>query len=241
MHYVFQVPQLAGALMPICEAFGSCAPNVKWIVMSEEISSHAVFSNAFTLLLKLWRFDQPPLEHRMDAAPVGAHLTPEYLLLVRNSQLTSSDDLQKDQSKIKLLTRLSSPLSGEPIFLDSFPKLTLWYRQHQACIASPLSGLVPGTPVHQIVEALLNFMFRKINRTGQSLTPAISGSSSSSGPGNEDVSLHLKLPAWDILEAVPFVLDAALTGCAHGRLSPRELATGLRIWSGLYKLQLLLT
>lgn len=222
------VPQLAGALMPICEAFGSCAPNVKWVVMSEEISSHAVFSNAFTLLLKLWRFDQPPLEHLMDAVPVGAHLTPEYLLLLRNSQLASSDDLQKDQSKIKRLTRLSSPLSREPIFLDSFPKLTLWYRQHQACIASPLSGLVPGTPVHQIVEALLNFMFRKINRTGQSLTPATSGSSSSSGPGNEDVSLHLKLPAWDILEAVPFVLDAALTSCAHGRLSPRELATGLK-------------
>lgn len=222
------VPQLAGALMPICEAFGSCAPNVKWVVMSEDISSHAVFSNAFTLLLKLWRFDQPPLEHLMDAVPVGAHLTPEYLLLLRNSQLASSDDLQKDQSKIKRLTRLSSPLSREPIFLDSFPKLTLWYRQHQACIASPLSGLVPGTPVHQIVEALLNFMFRKINRTGQSLTPATSGSSSSSGPGNEDVSLHLKLPAWDILEAVPFVLDAALTSCAHGRLSPRELATGLK-------------
>ncbi|MCD9643169.1 hypothetical protein HAX54_030388 [Datura stramonium] len=221
------VPQLAGALMPICEAFGSCAPDVKSIVMSEEISSHAVFSNAFTLLLKLWRFDQPPLEKVMDV-PVGSHLTPEYLLLVRNSQLTSSDDLQKDQSKIKRLSRLSSPLSGEPIFLDSFPKLTLWYRQHQACIASPLSGLVPGTPVHQIVEALLNFMFRKINRTGQSLAPTTSGSSSSSGPGNEDVSLHLKLPAWDILEAVPFVLDAALTACAHGRLSPRELATGLK-------------
>ncbi|CAN4093491.1 unnamed protein product [Withania somnifera] len=222
------VPQLAGALMPICEAFGSCVPNVKWIVMSEEISSHTVFSNAFTLLLKLWRFDQPPLEHVMDAVPVGARPTPEYLLLVRNSQLTSSDDLQKDQSKIKRLTRLTIPLSGEPIFLDSFPKLTLWYRQNQACIASPLSGLVPGTPVHQIVEALLNFMFRKINRTGQSLTPTTSGSSSSSGPGNEDVSLHLKLPAWNILEAVPFVLDAALTACAHGRLSPRELATGLK-------------
>ncbi|XP_009784277.1 mediator of RNA polymerase II transcription subunit 33A-like [Nicotiana sylvestris] len=222
------VPQLAGALMPICEAFGSCAPNVTWIVMSEEISSHAIFSNAFTLLLKLWRFDQPPRENVMDVVPVGSRLTPEYLLLVRNSQLASSDDLQKDQSKIKRLSRLSSPLSGEPIFMDSFPKLKLWYRQHQACIGSPLSGLLPGTPVHQIVEALLNFMFRKINRTGQSLAPTTSGSSSSSGPGNEDVFLHLKLPAWDILEAVPFVLDAALTACAHGRLSPRELATGLK-------------
>ena len=32
--------------------------------------------------------------------------------------------------------------------------------------------------------------------------------------------------AWDILEAAPFVVDAALTACAHGTLSPRELATG---------------
>lgn len=65
-------------------------------------------------------------------------------------------------------------------------------------------------------------MFKKINRGGQSLT---SNSSSSSGPG-EDASLRPKLPAWDILEAVPFVVDAALTACAYGRLSPRELCTG---------------
>jgi hypothetical protein len=37
------------------------------------------------------------------------------------------------------------------------------------------------------------------------------------------------LPAWDILEAIPFVVDAALTACAHGRLSPRELATGMHV------------
>ncbi|KAF7152463.1 hypothetical protein RHSIM_Rhsim01G0086300 [Rhododendron simsii] len=76
------VPQLAGALMPICEVFGSCVPMVPWTLSTgEEISSHAVFSNAFTLLLKLWRFDRPPLEHVMgDVAPVGSQLTPEYLL-----------------------------------------------------------------------------------------------------------------------------------------------------------------
>ncbi|KAG0480466.1 hypothetical protein HPP92_011324 [Vanilla planifolia] len=30
------------------------------------------------------------------------------------------------------------------------------------------------------------------------------------------------------MEAVPFVVDAALTACSHGRLYPRELATGLK-------------
>ncbi|KAK3023075.1 hypothetical protein RJ639_043090, partial [Escallonia herrerae] len=225
-----QVPQLAGVLMPICEVFGSCAPKVSWTLKTgEEISPHAVFSNAFTLLLKLWKFHQPPLEHVMgDVTPVGTQLTPEYLLLVRNSQLASPGSSLKDQSNSNRLSRLSNPSSTEPIFLDSFPKLTLWLRQHQACIASTLSGLVPGTPVYQIFDGLLNMMFKKINRGGQSLTPATSGSSNSSGGGTEDSSLRLKLPAWDILEAVPFVLDAALTACAHGRLSPRELATGLK-------------
>jgi hypothetical protein len=226
------VPQLAGALMPLCEVFGSCAPKLTWTLPSgEEITPHAVFSNAFTLLLKLWRFHQPPLEHvNGDVTPVGSHhLTPEYLLLVRNSQLASSSTgnsvRSQSQSQSKRLSRLST--STEPIFMDSFPKLKLWYRQHQACIASTLSGLVPGTAVYQVFEGLLNMMFKKI-RSGQTLTPATSGSSTSSASGAEDSHIHLKIPAWDILEAVPFVLDAALTACSHGRLSPRELATGLK-------------
>ncbi|KAF7837224.1 mediator of RNA polymerase II transcription subunit 33A [Senna tora] len=221
------VPQLACSLMPICEVFGSCVPNVSWMLTSgEEISAHAVFSNAFILLLKLWRFNRPPLEHGLGDVPtVGSQLTPEYLLLVRNSHLMSSGNIHKDRNRRRLSTiaTLSSPNS---VFVDSFPKLKVWYRQHQACIASTLSGLVHGTPFHQIVEGLLNMMFKKIHRGNQ--TSVTSGSSSSSGPGNEDASTRPKLPAWDILEAVPFVVDAALTACAHGRLSPRELATGLK-------------
>lgn len=72
-------------------------------------------------------------------------------------------------------------------------------------------------------------MFRKMNKGGSlTVTSGNSGSSlsSSSGPGSEDASLGLKLPAWEIVEAVPFVVDAALTACSHGRLSPRDLATG---------------
>ncbi|XP_057483891.1 mediator of RNA polymerase II transcription subunit 33A-like [Actinidia eriantha] len=221
------VPALAGALMPICEVFGSMVP---WTLPTgEEISAHAVFSNAFTLLLKLWRFDRPPIEHVMgDVAPVGSQLTPEYLLLVRNSQFASYANTPRDQHKSKKVSKYSSPSSTEPIFMDTFPKLKGWYRQHQECIAAILSDLKHGSPVHQIVDGLLNMMFRKVNGGSQSLTPTTSGSSNSSGPLTEDVSLQLKLPAWDILEAVPFVLDAALTAYAHGRLSPRELVTGLK-------------
>lgn len=127
------------------------------------------------------------------------------------------------QHRRKLLSAVAKTSSPNPIFVDSFPKLKAWYRQHQACLASTLSGLV-RSPVHQIVESLLNMMFRKINKN-QPIN-SVSGSSSSSGPGSEDEFLRPKLPAWDILEAVPFVVDAALTACAHGRLSPRELCTG---------------
>ncbi|XP_011090810.1 mediator of RNA polymerase II transcription subunit 33A isoform X1 [Sesamum indicum] len=223
------VPELAGSLMTICEVFGSCVPNISWTMPTgEEISAHAVFSNAFALLLKLWRFNHPPIEYGVgDVPPVGSQLTPEYLLLVRNSHLVSSGNLLKDPNR-RRLAKAASSSSPKPIFVDSFPKLKVWYRQHLACIASPLTGLINGTPVHHTVDTLLNMMFRKISGGNQTVTTVTSGSSSSSGPGSEDIYLRPKLPAWDILEAVPFVADAALTACAHGRLSPRELCTGLK-------------
>ncbi|XVF32630.1 hypothetical protein REPUB_Repub17cG0098800 [Reevesia pubescens] len=223
------VPILAATLMPLCEVFGSTAPNVSWTLPTgEALTSHVVFSNAFTLLLRLWRFNHPPLEHVMgDATPVGSQLSPDYLLLLRNSKLSAFGKSPKDRLKIKRMSK-NLNFSSELIFMDSFPKFKCWYRQHQECIASTLSGLVQGTTVHQIVDALLNMMFRKISRGGQSLTSKTSGSSSSSASGAEDVSIRLNVPAWDILEGTPYVLDAALTACAHGRLSPRELATGLK-------------
>ncbi|PIA39284.1 hypothetical protein AQUCO_02600021v1 [Aquilegia coerulea] len=185
------VPQLAGALMEICEVFGSCVPNRSWNLPSgEEINAHVVFSHAFILLLRLWRFNHPPIEHVMgDVPPVWSQLTPEYLLLVRNSQVASKNS-PKDQNRNTKLSTAAMPSSTQPIFVDSFPKLKVWYRQHQACIASTLSGLVHGTPVHQIVDGLLNMMFRKMNKSGgQTLT---SGSSSSSGQESDDVSLRPK-------------------------------------------------
>ncbi|KAL1356344.1 hypothetical protein HN51_008348 [Arachis hypogaea] len=225
------VPLLAAALMPICEVFGSCVPNVSWSSASgEKNSCHAVFSNAFILLLRLWRFNHPPIEHVMAGAAspaFGSKLGPEYLLLVRNCGLAEFGKSPKDQISSRRFSKMIS-LPLEPIVMDSFPKLKTWYRQHQECIASTRSALAPGGPVYQIADSLLSIMFRKINRSGQSLTPSTSGSSNSSSSSLDDALMKLKVPAWDILEAVPFVLDAALTACAHGRVSPRELATGLK-------------
>ncbi|CAH8320696.1 unnamed protein product [Eruca vesicaria subsp. sativa] len=223
------VPLLAGALMPICEAFGSGIPNITWTLPTGEvISSHAVFSTAFILLLRLWRFDHPPLDHVLgDVPPVGPQSSPEYLLLVRNCRLECFGKSPKDRMARRRFSKVID-ISVDPIFMDSFPSLKLWYRQHQECMASILSELKTGSPVHLIVDSLLSMMFKKTNKGGsQSLTPS-SGSSSLSTSGVDDSSDQLKIPAWDILEAAPFVLDAALTACAHGSLSPRELATGLK-------------
>ncbi|KAK1681353.1 hypothetical protein QYE76_042201 [Lolium multiflorum] len=227
------VPELAAALMAICEVFGCLSPSISWLLgTGEEISAHTVFSNAFILLLRLWKFNHPPLEYCImgDGAPVGSQLTPEYLLLLRNSQVLSASSLSKSRSSQKKLPVTSSPSSKNPIFMDSFPKLKLWYRQHQACLASTLSGLAHGTPVHNIVDSLLNMMFRKANKLSTSIGSLSESSSisNSSGPGGDDAHLWPQLPAWEILEAVPFVVDAALTACSHGRLFPRELATGLK-------------
>jgi hypothetical protein len=217
--------------MAICEVFGCLSPSVSWKLRTgEEISAHTVFSNAFILLLRLWKFNHPPLECCVmgDGAPVGSQLTPEYLLLLRNSKVLSASSLAKQRNEQKQLQDTSIP-SEHPIFMDSFPKLKLWYRQHQACLVSTLSGLAPGTPVHNNVDSLLNLMFRKTNKGGVSMG-SLSGSSSisnSCGPGGDDLHLWPQLPAWEIPEAVPFVVDAALTACAYGRLFPRELATGL--------------
>ncbi|CAA7044175.1 unnamed protein product [Microthlaspi erraticum] len=224
------VPLLAGALMPICEAFGSGIPNITWTLPTGEvISSHAVFSTAFILLLRLWRFDHPPLDYVLgDVPPVGPQPSPEYLLLVRNCRLKCFGKSPKDRMARRRFSKVIN-ISVDPIFMDSFPRLKQWYRQHQECMASILSELKTGSTVHHIVDSLLSMMCKKANKGGsQSLTPS-SGSSSLSTSGVDDSSDQLKLPAWDILEAAPFVLDAALTACAHGSLSPRELATGLKI------------
>ncbi|KAK7285393.1 hypothetical protein RJT34_20163 [Clitoria ternatea] len=223
------VPLLASGLMLICEVFGSCVPDAKWILATgEKLSYWEVFSNAFILLLRFWQFDHLPVEQvRNDVTtpPFGSLFSPECLLLVRNCKLAPLGRTEKDWQKLKRWSKVFC-FPVESVFIDSFPKLNSWHRQHQECIASIHSRLVSGGPVHQIVDAVLGMMFRTVNNGAEPLTPTTLESNSSTAL--DETLMKLKVPAWDILEAIPFVLDAALTACAHGRVSTRELATGLK-------------
>jgi hypothetical protein len=106
-------------------------------------------TNAFLLLVKLWKLYGCPHEHSLSGkgAPVGSKLTLEYLLLLHNRRVASSvsmdfDTLTKNNEHFKgkiLLssgTRLSqasipskdqtlrAPLSvSQLVFIDSFPNL----------------------------------------------------------------------------------------------------------------------
>ncbi|XP_004298174.1 PREDICTED: mediator of RNA polymerase II transcription subunit 33A-like [Fragaria vesca subsp. vesca] len=222
-----QVPQLACSLMAICEIFGSCVPGSSGSQTTEtETSAHTVFSNGFTLFLKLWRFDRCFGARPADIPTVGSNLTLEYLLLLRNSHLTSSGNVSKDCNKRRLAS-VASLSSAHPIYLDSFPNLKAWYSQHNACISSTLSGVAHGTPVPHHVDELFNFMFKEKEGGRQSLDSNTTGSCS---PFGADESSYLsKLPAWEILAAVHYVVHAALTACDNGRLSPRKLAMGLKV------------
>lgn len=202
-------------------------PNVVWpAVKGKRFTVHDVFSNAFILFLRLWRFDRPPIEHRAgETYPAQSPLTPDYLLLIRNSHLGSPENDCRAPSK-RRLSAVANSATTDPIFFKSFPKLEVWYLQHLACIASTLSKLVQGTLVHQIVDKLLKIMFRNTYEGSQSRNSVTSESSGFSGPKNEDTFPRLNDPAWDILEAIPFVTEASLNACAHGKISPRELATG---------------
>ncbi|XP_042389930.1 mediator of RNA polymerase II transcription subunit 33A-like [Zingiber officinale] len=223
------VPEVAATLMPLCEFFGSLSPlSSHRSSTSEESSVYTVFSCAFLFLLRLWKFYKPPQEHCIAGrgGPVRLELTLDYLLLMHNSRLGVQNSPDADRLS------LSNAPPSQPVYIDSFPRLRAWYFQNQACIASTLSGLSSKNPVHQLANKILSMICRKMSKCGPvSGNPSSNSSSSISGsPVNstEDSFQRPMLPAWEILEALPFVLEAVLTACAHGRLSSRELTTGLR-------------
>ncbi|KAL5974895.1 hypothetical protein ACLOJK_031569 [Asimina triloba] len=224
------VPEVAAALIPVCEAFGSLMPtSTHKVTTSEEPSAYTVFSCAFLCLLRLWKFYRPPHEHSVpgQGAIAGSVLTLEYLLLLHNNRAM--------QNPITANSWATNPVDGlptRPVYIDSFPKLRAWYRQNQACVASTLSGLCSGNPVHQVANKILSMIYWKMTKGGSasasSSNPSsgtVSGSPVSSG---DEAYQRPMLPAWEVLEAIPFVLEAVLTACAHGRLSSRDLTTGLR-------------
>ncbi|XP_010278916.1 PREDICTED: mediator of RNA polymerase II transcription subunit 33A-like [Nelumbo nucifera] len=226
------VPEVAASLMPLCEAFGSLVPtSCQKSSTGDEISAYTTFSCAFLLLLRLWKFYRPPHEHCITehGGTTGSELTLEYLLLLRNSRIAPHNSKPLDNTK--KVSNLPEPSSAYPIYIDFYPKLRSWYCQNKACIASTLSGLCSGSPVHQIANKVLSMICRKMTKggtvSGNASTPSSNSASGSPVSAGEDAYQRPMLPAWDILEATPFVLEAVLTACAHGRLSSRDLTTGL--------------
>ena len=228
---MIQVPDVAVALMPLCEAFGSIAPppNHKSTILGET-SVYSVFSCAFLCLLRLWKFYRPPQEYCLAGrgGSVKLELTLDYLLLMRNNRIEFSNSSAPNRDSYNNMGSVNE-VPAQPIYIDSFPKLRAWYFQNQACIASTLSGFCNKNPVHQVANKILNMICRKMNKSGVSSSNLSSTSSSSvsgsSVSASDDSCQRPAVPAWEFLEAVPFVLEAVLTACAHGRLSSRDLTT----------------
>uniref|UniRef100_A0A0A9CRH4 Mediator of RNA polymerase II transcription subunit 33A n=1 Tax=Arundo donax TaxID=35708 RepID=A0A0A9CRH4_ARUDO len=157
------VPDVAAALMPLCEVFGSIAPppNHRSTIFGET-SVYSVFSCAFLCLLRLWKFYKPPQEYCLSGrgGSVRLELTLDYLLLMRNNraELSNSSAASRDSSN-----NMGSvnEVHTQPVYIDSFPKLRAWYFQNQACIASTLSGLCNKNPVHQVANKILSMICQK--------------------------------------------------------------------------------
>ncbi|GMH10069.1 hypothetical protein Nepgr_011910 [Nepenthes gracilis] len=226
------IPEVAASLMPLCEVFGSLVPpSIQRSNISDESSIYVVFSSAFLFLLRLWKFYSAPLEHCIRGrGAMGHELTLEYLLMLRNRQIVShtSDAPCEMSNGLGAL----APTSDHPIYIDSYPKLRAWYCLNKSCVASTLSGLCSGSPIHEIATKILNMIYCKWNMNGTMSadsstlsTNSINGHPASIG---ESSCWMPFLSAWEILEAIPLVLEEMLASCAYGRLSSRDLTTGLR-------------
>ena len=210
---------MAAALMPLCEVFGSLpAMSTHRSSSSDETSIYSIFSCAFLFLLRLWKFYRPPQEHCVARrwGTVRNEVTLDYLLLLFNSK---SNPMDIDSEVADLSDR--SPL--KPVYISSFPKLRAWYLQNQACITATVSGFSARTSVHQVVNKILNMICRKMTPAGSS-GGSLSGSSAMSS--DDDAYQRPSFTAWEIMESLPFILEALLSACAHGKLSSRELITG---------------
>ncbi|MED6194755.1 hypothetical protein PIB30_031508 [Stylosanthes scabra] len=212
------VPTVAASLLPFCEAFGSMKPTSDSTSNEPSASPYMAFSLAFLFLIRLWKFSRPPLD-QFATDGRGAIGGLEYLLSLHNNCIMSSQE--------KLNSNSSDSASVKPVYIESFPKLRAWYCQSKSCVASALSGLSTGSSIHKVANLILSMIYQRISKG------VISSSNSSSSPTSsnacgEDAFQRPMLPAWEVLEALPFVLESILTACAHGKLSSRDLTTGLR-------------
>ncbi|KAI5430536.1 hypothetical protein KIW84_034930 [Lathyrus oleraceus] len=86
--------------------------------------------------------------------------------------------------------------------------------------------------LHQTATVILSMIYQKMTKGGilssSSSSPTSSNTCSSLIKSGDDALQRPVLPAWEIMEALPFVLEAILPACVHGRLSSRDLTRGLR-------------
>lgn len=221
-----KVPAIAASLLPLCETFGSIKPTSH--STGDECSStstYMAFSLAFLFLIRLWKFCRPPLDLCITELGVAVGGL-EYILSLHNTRVMFSQD------KLKSNPSLSDSASVKPVYIDSFPKLRALYCQYKSCVASALSGISTGNSIHQTANMILSMIYQKITKGGisssnsSSPTTASSNACSSLMNSGEDNFQRPLLPAWEVLEALPFVLESILTACVHGRISSRKLTTG---------------
>jgi hypothetical protein len=218
-----QVPTVAASLLPLCEAFGSITPTPNTTGDESSTSVYMAFSLAFIFLIRLWKFCRPPLDQCITDGGIAVGGL-EYLLSLHNNYVMSSQDKLKSNQ---------NPLDSafKPVYIDSFPKLRALYCQYKSCVASTLSGISTGNSNHQTASVLLSMIYQKMSKGGiassNCSSPNSSNACSSLINSGDDALQKPVLPAWEVLEALPFVLEAILTACVHGRLSSRDLTTGL--------------
>ncbi|XP_058737188.1 mediator of RNA polymerase II transcription subunit 33A-like isoform X2 [Vicia villosa] len=219
------VPTVAASLLPLCEAFGSITPTPNSTGDESSTSVYMAFSLAFLFLIRLWKFCRPPLDQCITERGIAVGGL-EYLLSLHNNCVMSSQDkLNRNQNLLDFS-------SFKHVYIDSFPKLRALYCQYKSCVASTVSGISTGNSIHQTATVILSMIYQKMTKGGilssNSSSPTSSNTCSSLIKSGDDALQRPVLPAWEILEALPFVLEAILTACVHGRLSSRDLTTGLR-------------
>ncbi|XP_050912341.1 mediator of RNA polymerase II transcription subunit 33A isoform X2 [Lathyrus oleraceus] len=219
------VPTVAASLLPLCEAFGSVTPISNSTGDDSSTSVYMAFSLAFLFLIRLWKFCRPPLDQCITEGGIAVGGL-EYLLSLHNNCVMSSQD------KLNCNPNLLDFSSFKHVYIDSFPKLRALYCQYKSCVASTVSGISTGNSIHQTATVILSMIYQKMTKGGllssNSSSPTSSNTCSSLIKSGDDALQRPVLPAWEIMEALPFVLEAILTACVHGRLSSRDLTTGLR-------------
>ncbi|KAJ3688470.1 hypothetical protein LUZ61_017634 [Rhynchospora tenuis] len=209
-----QVPQVAAALVRLCEGFGSFSHTSTFQCSTEEEASiYSVFSRAFLFLLRLYKFYRRPQMQNVSGRQglVKPEITLEYLLHLYSTNCISNSFNTKDAVCSANVTKLLCELPCGLNYIDAFPKLCHWHFQNQACLSSIVSSLPNHGTVLSVANKILNMIFSKSIR------------------GEQVVTINTSFgTAWEVLESMPYVLEPALTACSYGQLSPRELITGIK-------------